>query len=343
MNAMGSRNLYDSLHCVDNEYSTRVQSSDFWTMPAHTTTANTKTKKHVPPVFLCSVLSCMNIACHLCQTFFALPSLPLSSSWFHNHFHGETKQHLDRWSNETYERLGNASIAQTKPIARFFSLLLNNLCFCSLGICIDFHTQIIRKYSTAMCYVLKVLLHWLFLILLHLLSKIFFYVFKCCRSSAVIIVLLVLCLKSAKSALFSPSPYRGINCRDHQGWQCSSLSRPPPSSPSPPPSSPPITTTNHHHHQHHHDGGRAQVKPFLPRLVSCQLSFTLPPPTMPTSPSPRETRFCLIMLNLFPDTRRGRSTRTSGMSASVSTRTQSSPSTTRPRSTSIKVNWTPSN
>ena len=150
-----------------------------------------------------------------------------------------------------------------------------------------------------MCYVLKVLLHWLFLILLHLLSKIFFYVFKCCRSSAVIIVLLVLCLKSAKSALFSPSPYRGINCRDHQGWQGSSLSRPPPSSPSPPPSSPPITTTNHHHHQHHHDGGRARVKPFLPRLVSCRLSFTLPSPTMPPSPFPRETRFCLIMLNLF--------------------------------------------
>ena len=128
---------------------------------------------------------------------------------------------------------------------------------------------------------------------------------------------------------------RSINCRDRQCWQCSSSSRPPSSSLSP---TPIIITTNHHHHHHHHGEDRARVKPFLPRLVCCRLSFTLLPPTLPTSPFPRETRFCLIILNLFPDTRRGRSTRTSAMCASVSTRTQSSPSTTRPRSTSIKVN-----
>ena len=29
---------------------------------------------------------------------------------------------------------------------------LNNLCFCSLGLCIDFHTQMKRKSSIAMCY-----------------------------------------------------------------------------------------------------------------------------------------------------------------------------------------------
>ena len=52
----------------------------------------------------------------------------------------------------------------------------------------------------------------------------------------------------------------------------------------------------------------------------------------------QERQDFLIILNLFPDTRRGRSTRTSAMCASVSTLTQSSPSTTRPRSTSIKVN-----
>ena len=29
---------------------------------------------------------------------------------------------------------------------------LDNLCYCSWGLCIDFHTQITRKYSTAMCW-----------------------------------------------------------------------------------------------------------------------------------------------------------------------------------------------
>ena len=30
---------------------------------------------------------------------------------------------------------------------------LDNLCYCLLGLCIDFHTQITRKYCTAMCYI----------------------------------------------------------------------------------------------------------------------------------------------------------------------------------------------
>ena len=182
----------------------------------------------------------------------------------------------------------------------------------------------------------KVLLHRLFLIFFlffNFLAKTLFYVFKCCWSSAVVIVFAFL------SFSLNVAPIAVIvsvgNVLHHRDLHHHRYHRHQSSSP------PIIITTSHHHH--HHGEDRARVKPFLPRLVCCRLSFTLLPPTMPPSPSPRETRFCLIILNLFPDTRRGRSTRTSAMCASVSTRTQSSPSTTRPRSISIKVNWTPSN
>ena len=123
---------------------------------------------------------------------------------------------------------------------------------------------------------------------------------------------------------------RSINCRDRQCWQCSSSSRPLSSSLSPTPIIITTTTTT----MVKAEPGSSLSSHAL-SVVVCLSPFYHP---QCHHHHFQERQDFLIILNLFPDTRRGRSTRTSAMCASVSTRTQSSPSTTRPRSISIKVN-----
>ena len=45
------------------------------------------------------------------------------------------------------------NIAQQCAMYLLLIAQLDNLCCCSLGLCIDFHTQTTKKYCTAMCYV----------------------------------------------------------------------------------------------------------------------------------------------------------------------------------------------